>query len=830
MSHALSIPSPVERASVDVACSHCGLSVPAGLIVPQATEQFCCHGCSTAYAVIRGCGLERYYHVREQAAGAAAPVRSTGKRYGEFDDPLFHSLYVKPHDHGGVQIELFLEGVHCAACVWLIERLPMVQPGVAAVRLEPSRSLVRIVWDPQRTPLSQIARTLDSLGYPPHPAREGNARSMRRLDDRRSLIRLGVAGACAGNVMILALGLYAGAFDSMDDQYRHLFRWGSMLISLVSVLWPGSVFFRGAWAAIRTRTPHLDLPIAIGLGAGAIWGTLNTIRGVGEIYFDSLSVLVFALLVGRLIQHRQRRWSADAVELLFSLTPSSARKVEPAGVIEVPVESITSGDLVEVLAGDSFPADGVVETGESSIDQSLLTGESIPVGVHPGEPVSAGAVNLSSPLRVRVSATGEATRVGRLMKTVEEATRRRAPIVRLADRIAAHFVVVMLALSVITAIAWCFINPAMAIDNAAALLIVTCPCALGLATPLAVTVAVGRAARRGILVKGGDVVQSLAGHGTIFLDKTGTLTQGRMSLMHWTGPDELGSMVLALEALSSHPIAAALVRDLPQFCNLNSAAPRPAPTDVHQVLGGGISGTFGNRRLVVGSASFVRAHASNEDARVHEAEASCIHSGWTPILISLDGRIQAVAGVGDPIREDAKETVASLRSAGWNVRILSGDHPAVVGAVAHTLDVPEAAAQGGASPEDKLHAVTQAARSGTVVMVGDGVNDAAALAAATVGMAVRGGAEASLAAADVYFSSPGLAPIVDLINASRRTLTVIRLNLAASIFYNAFAAALAITGTITPLVAAILMPISSLTVLTISFRANTFGRSPARSR
>jgi len=725
------IPSFTGASSrVDVACSHCGLPVPSGLVQESSFEQFCCHGCTAAYQIIRGCGLERYYHVRDQASTSPTSVKATGKRYSEFDDPLFASLYVKGGAEGTASVELYLEGVHCAACVWLVERLPTVVPGVVESRLDLRRALIRITWEPSRVPLSRVARTLDSLGYAPHAAREANARTLRRIDDRRALIRLGVAGACAGNVMLLALSLYSGAFDSMEAQYQQLFRWVSMLISLVSVAWPGSVFFRGAIAAIRTRTAHLDLPIAIGLGAGAVWGVVNTVRGTGEVYFDSLSVLVFALLVGRAIQHRQQRWSADAVELLFSLTPSSVRKVEADDVIEVPIEAIHENDLVEVLAGDSIPADGMIEVGTSSIDQSLLTGESVPVAVSTGALVSAGAVNLSSPIRIRVSATGEATRVGRLMKMVEEGTRRRAPIVRLADRIASRFVVAMLSLAAITAVAWSFIDPSRAIDNAAALLIVTCPCALGLATPLAITVAIGRAARRGILIKGGDAVQVLSGRGTMFLDKTGTLTQGRMSMVRWFGPDGWKSSVASLESESSHPIAQALVRDLGQTVVAKAS-------DVTQVTGGGISGSVGDHALVIGSVSFARGRISREATYIAEAESTCLSQGLTPVLIAVDDCIVAVAGMGDPLREDAVSAVHALSKSGWDIRILSGDHPAVVAAAAHTLGIPTDHAIGGATPEEKLHRVTQAASLGPVAMVGDGVNDAAALAAAPVGIAVR---------------------------------------------------------------------------------------------
>lgn len=809
-------------------CSHCGLSVPAGLIDAASSTQFCCHGCQTAYGIIRGCGLERYYHVRDNAATERNSVSSTGKRYRELDDQLFTSLYCTPLPNGAMEVELFLEGVHCAACVWLVERLPTIVPGCVACRLDPRRSLVHVTWEPAAVPLSRIAHTLDSLGYAPHPARDAGARVVRRLDDRRTLIRLGVAGACAGNVMLLALALYAGVFDSMDAPYLHLFRWTSMLISLVSLAWPGSVFFRGAWAALRAGTPHLDVPIAMGLGIGGIWSVISTIRGEGEIYFDSLSVLVFALLVGRWVQKRQQRWASDSVELLFSLTPTSARLVERDAngvetVRDVSIETLGAASIVEVRAGDSIPADGVVTQGQSSVDESLLSGESRPVEVARGDRVAAGAVNLSEVIRVRVEATGEQTRVGKLMRLVEEGASRRAPIISLADRTGNWFVGIMVFLAACTVGGWLWVDPAhpeRAIGYAAALLIVTCPCGLGLATPLAMTIALGRAAKRGILVKGGDAIERLAKPGQIFLDKTGTLTRGRLALVRWVGGEAVKPMVAALEATSSHPIALALVRDL---SDADSAALKP--TWASQTIGGGIEGEIEGKRVVVGAPAFVLPRCIEGQDWAAACTRELSGEALTPVLVAVDGRVVAAAGLGDPVRADAQDAVVSLRRSGWKVGILSGDHADVVRATARTLGIDDADAHGAVTPEKKVAAIASTERphgNGPVVMVGDGVNDAAALATADVGIAVHGGAEASLAAADVYLNRPGLGTIAELLAGSRRTMRVIHVMFAASIAYNVLAAGLSMFGYINPILAAVIMPASSLTVVALAVRMRSF--------
>lgn len=800
----------------DVACTHCTQPVPRGLLIPGQDKQFCCHGCKSAHEIIHACGLDKYYAIRDADPGNAEPGKTTGRMYAEFDDPTFRALYVKGTPGGVCWAELFLSGVHCAACTWLLERIPRVVPGVLDATLDFRRAMIRVTWRDDQVSLSAIGRTLDSLGYPPHPARDARSRELRRADDRRALVRIAVAGACAGNAMLFALALYAGLFSAMEADHREFFRWMSMVVTIVSLVWPGSVFFKGAWAAIRTRAVHLDIPIALALFAGGLWSAFSTMRGQGDIYFDSLSVLVFLLLVGRFIQQRQQRWSSDAVELLFSLTPTSARKIEGDQIKDVPIEAVSPGDILEVRAGESIPADGIITLGASAVDQALLTGESRPASVQIGDPVHAGSVNISAALRVEVSATGENTRVGRLMRLVEDAARRRAPIVRLADRASGWFVVGMLALSAITFVIWLLRDPTHAVDHAVSLLVVTCPCALGLATPLTLTVALGRAAREGILIKGGDSVQRLDRPGTLFLDKTGTITFGRLTLERWEGQEQAKSLVAALETHSSHPIAQALARDL----GANTELP---VSDVEQTTGGGITGIVNHVRVLVGSPAHVRSQAVKDPDHLWSREAALTAQGLTPVAVAVEGVLVALAGLGDKVRPDAARAIETLKSRGWTVGILSGDHPDLVWSVAEQVGIDQSLARGGLSPEAKLDAVRKAATDANVVMVGDGVNDTAALAAAGVGIAVHGGAEASLATADIYLNRPGLSGIVDVIRGSRRTMAVIRRGLAVSLFYNITAGTLAVLGLMNPIAAAVVMPVSSLTVLVLSFRSRTFG-------
>ncbi len=849
-----------SAAREEVLCAHCHLPVPTGLIETDAEHQFCCHGCKTVFSIIHACHLDRYYAFRDRdladAGQAAEPAKVTGKSYREFDDPTFLDLHASllTNSEFGIQnselrrTAFFLEGTHCAACVWLVEKLPNLLPGVSEARLDLGKSLLTVTWRQEAVALSRIGRMLDSLGYPPHPARSNTARSVRKLDDRRQMIRIGVAGACAGNTMLLAVALYAGMLSTMDPAYRLFFRWLSTAIGIVALAWPGSVFFRGAWAAIKTRTPHLDLPIALALGAGGIAGVYNTITNTGDIYFDSLSVLVFLLLVGRFLQHRQQTLADDSVELLFSLTPMTARRVmgiknselrienderivsgaapvaRKRKLEEVPITALKVADVVEVLAGESVPVDGVVLEGSSSLDESLLTGESRARGISAGDVVHAGTVNLTSAVLVAVRATGEETRVGRLMRLVTQAARSKAPIVLLADRLAGWFLVVVLAIAAVVFFGWFLAGSKYAAEYTVAILIVACPCALGLATPLAVSVAIGRAARRGILIKGGETLERLAKPGLLLLDKTGTLTTGRISVVNWVGDESIKPLVLAIERHSTHPTARAMAEGLTngEWRIENRANGDVQVADVVQCAEGGITGTVDGRAVVMGSRRFVRSRGMEIPGWADEEIGKQLAAGASPVVVAVEGAVRAVAACGDGLRPDAAVTLAELRTLGWRVEILSGDDPAIVQHVAGQLGIPAGDAKGGLLPEQKLVIVQSELQNGPVVMVGDGVNDAAALAAATVGIAVHGGAEASLSAASIYLNRPGLRAIVDCLRASRRTLAVIHRAMAASLAYNTFGVTLAALGLINPLVAAILMPISSLTVLSLAFGAKTF--------
>lgn len=795
----------------EVACDHCGLPVPAGLIDPATAQQFCCQGCRTVYQVVHSSGLEDYYRVRSAVEAPQQAVHVGAQRYDALDDPAFLAKHCQTLAGGQMAVDLRLEGVHCAACMWLVERLPRVAPGVISARMQLRDAVVRVTWDPTQTSLTAVAKALDSIGYPAHPARLTSAAHVNRKSEREQLIRLGVAGACAGNAMLLAVALYAGEFAGIETEFANLFRWLSAAIGMVSLAWPGAVFFRGAWSALRVGAATLDMPIALALATGGIAGLVNVATGIGEIYFDSLSVLVFLLLVGRWLQARRQRWADEAVGLLNSFTPATCRVICNEVVLEATTESLQPGDLVEVLSGDIVPADCVVIDGVSAVDRSLLTGESQPEPTEPDDELFAGTQNIEGTLLARVTSVGQQTRVGRLMDLVQEGVRQKPPLVQFTDRAAGWFVVAVVAVALATFTIWTWSTSlGLAVEHTVALLIVACPCALGLATPLTMAVSIGLAAQRQVLIKDAAVLETLAGTGRVLLDKTGTLTCGRPKLVAWHGPRWLQPVIAHAESRSTHPVAKAVVE---AFGKQSINDPADVPRNISQQHGGGIHATVNNQSLLVGSPRFLSDQLVQMTRDLSSRIVQYEYQGLTTIGVALDGQLEAIVALGDAIHSDSRRAIKELGELGWHVEILSGDAAGVVAHVAEQLGVEPSSAQGGITPEDKLIAVSGARQQQAVVMIGDGVNDAAALAAANVGIAVEGGAEAALAAADVYVAAPGLLPIVQLMKLAKRTKRTVRRNLVIALAYNVLAVSLAACGYITPLLAAILMPISSATVL-----------------
>lgn len=794
-----------------VACAHCSLPVPPRLVEPNG-DSFCCAGCKTVWHALHDAGLHAYYHMVQADAhtiGATAdtkvaqPARVTGRGFEHLDHPDFLARHTVVRD-GVATCRLRIDGIHCGACVWLLESLPGVVPGLVASRVHLGDATIELSRE-AHSPLSAIARGLDRLGYQVAPMDTPAADAARRLI-RRDILQLGVAGAIAVNAMGLAFALYGAHMDGMDASLRTFIQWWSVGLALLSVAWPGRVFFVSALAALRARVPHMDLPVAFGIGAAVIAALIATARGAGSIYAEGVTMLVFLLLVGRFLQRAAQRKAIDRIESASAMLPSTARRLTAAGEEDVFIDALQPGDILLVPPHESVAADGTLISGAALIDRSHLTGESMPVRCERGELVEAGSRCLDAPIRLQVIRAGEHTRAASIERLVHEAATRRAPICAKADAIAGYFLTIVIALAMACTLWW---GPRIgwdaAVERAVALLVVTCPCALGLATPLAVLAGIGGAARRGVLIKGGDILERLGRPGTIILDKTGTLTCGEPRVQSATGSAVAIQLAAALERESIHPLARAVVRFADSF---PSATECREATHCVEHTGEGMTGTVGGQSITVGSAQFLARSSIALDASIAGGDA-----GETAVHIACEGRHAATLRIGDTLRADAAPTIATLRRHGWRVLLASGDTQAAVTGVAASVGIAEHDALSALSPEDKLALVQRPDLPRPVVMVGDGINDLAALAGADCGVAVRDGAQSAARTADACIAGAGVAPLLTLTSAAHRTMRTIHLNLGISLAYNAAGAAAAFVGLVNPIVASILMPLSGLTVL-----------------
>jgi len=817
------------------ACAHCGLAVPLSLVRDHEDEQFCCQGCRQVRALVKEWGFEQYYQLIDRQQTPAAPARVSGRSFEDFDDERQHADATDILDADRRRTRLYLEGVHCAACVWLVEKLPAVLPGVDEVRLNYGSAVADITWRPGRTRLSVIARALDRLGYTPHVHRASRVQEARRVEDRAMLARVGVAAAGAMNLMFVSGALYAGEHSGMASAYEGFFRALSVIIAVPVLGYSARPFFQTALAGLRAGMVHIDLPIAVAIAIAAAASTWNAVSGSGPIWFDSLAMLVAALLGARQLQRGAQRLALERADSLRGVAfLEFARRIDgraaDAAVLEVPLAALLPGDLVEVRSGELIPVDGVVVAGVSSLDNAVLTGEAVPLPVVEGDAVNAGATNLGARLIVRVDATGARTRVGALLALVQDATARRPAVLQTTDVLARRFVFVLLAVAAATlVVTWSLLGPDAAFARVVALLVVSCPCALGLAVPLAMSVALMRAARAGIFIKNPDALERLRHVDTVLLDKTGTLTEGHARIASWHGDALVRELAGALEAQSAHVVARAFT----------TSPIRPlyavrSVTEVVEAPGQGIAGVVDGHLVRVGNRGFIESAGTAISIHIEGAAWSMVGQGLSPVFVSVDGKIAGVAGIGDTLRADSMATVAALQQRGLRVRILSGDHAEIVARVAAQLGIAPGDAIGGLTPEGKRDMVaglvTGPGRAGAVMMVGDGVNDAAALALADVGIAVDGGLGATIVAADIVLTREGVAPLLDVLDGAHRLRGVIRRNLAFSLLYNIGASSLALAGLVGPLLAAVLMPVSSLTVVLSSALTRTFvvSRAPQR--
>ncbi len=813
----------------DQPCYHCGLPLQAGVDLSVEIDgrprPMCCAGCQAVAHAIVGNGLADYYRHRD--ALPESPREALPQVLGDlalFDLPDVQKNFVRraegPAGEHEQEAALILEGITCAACVWLNEAHVGRQPGVTAVDINYTTRRARVRWDERVTKLSAILEAIAAIGYRAHPYDIGRSEELARKERKAALWRLFVAGFGMMQVMMYAIPVYLADGDMTPD-IEQLMRWASLVLTLPVMLYSAAPFFTSAWRDLRLRRVGMDVPVALGVGAAfaaSVWATLSA---AGEVYFDSVTMFVFFLLSGRYLEMMARQKAARSVETMARAIPAFATRLLgwPATGVDaaeehIAVAELRAGDAVRIRPGETVPADGCVLDGESAADESLLTGESRPVRKLAGDALIGGSVNTASPLVMRVERVGEATRVAAIQRLMERAAAEKPHLVEIAERVAGRFIIALLVLAVATALAWWSIDPARALWIFVAVLVVSCPCALSLATPAALTVATGALAARGVLVTRGHAIEALARADRFVFDKTGTLTTGRMALVATVALRGDAAYALALAAAlergSEHPIARALA--------VGGVEAGPAAAievaGLRATTGAGVEGMIEGSVWRLGRPEFVGAlHALPVPLEVQ----ATVGAGDTVIALGDADGWQAFFRLSDGLRPEASAMAGELTAAGIKLSIFSGDLPAAAARVGAALGISDA--RGGLSPEDKHAALKALQEAGeTVAMVGDGVNDAPVLAQAQVSIAMGGGADLARANADVVLLGNDLQGLPQGLALARRTLRIVKQNLLWAFAYNFLAIPLAMAGWVTPWMAGIGMSASSLLVVLNALR------------
>jgi P-type Cu2+ transporter len=813
------------KAATAAECFHCGLSLPPqacwSVVIDQLAQPMCCPGCAAvAQAIVDTSGSE-YYRTRTSYSASVEQSSLVPPQLQLYDSAEAGAEF----DTDGITCEatLSIEGIRCAACVWLIERRLQGLAGVQSAHLNVATERLQVRWSKAECKPSDILAAVREIGYAAYPYDPVRHGEQLRRSSRTLGRQLFVAGLSMMQVMMYAVPVYLAHDGTMDADMESLMRWASLLLTLPALLYSAQPFFRSAWRDLRNRTLGMDVPVVLGISAAFISSLVATWRGHGEVYFDSVTMFIFLLLCSRYLELLARRRAASTLERLQHALPASASLL--AGYPSerqaqlVPVAQLRAGDAILVKPGEAIAADGVIIEGETSIDASLLTGESRPLPKSPGDGVPGGALNAGQAIVLRVTQAARDSTLSALLKLVERAGQSKPQLALWADKVAAWFVAALLLFAVVVFGLWQWLDASRAWPIAIAVLVVSCPCALSLATPSALAAATDRLLRQGVLVVQPHVLETLYRATHVVFDKTGTLTVGMPVVRHvetFGGVDVERSLALAaaLEASSAHPLAQALIAAAPSDGQLQAS-------DIFSSSGKGLAGVIDGVQYRIGNAAFV-AELSGHAPSLPASETSSVYLGNA-------GGWLARFELADAVRPDARAVVDHFRAAGKQIVLLSGDEQGVTQRIADELGI--AHAYGAHLPEQKLAYVQQLQRNGAVVaMVGDGINDAAVLRAADVSFAMGSGAALAQAQADTVLLSGRLSLIWEVARTASRTMAVVRQNLAWATVYNAVAIPAAALGLLNPWLSSVGMSLSSALVVINALRLRRVPRGAQQQK
>ncbi|WP_458734966.1 heavy metal translocating P-type ATPase [Zobellella taiwanensis] len=783
-------------------CFHCGEPLPLdaafSATLDGESRQFCCPGCRAVAETIIACGLGSYYQHRTGTAPRAEALPDELQRLQHYDLDEIQQDFVQVREQDIREVQLSIGGLSCAACAWLIERHLSQVPGVVQIQVNTTTERARLRWHGRQTRLSTLLAAFTHIGYQARPFLPHQHEQAYNREVKSYLLRLGVAGIASMQVMMVGFALYEDLFPDIDGELVQYFRWISLWLSVPVMAYSALPFYRNAWRGVRNRALNMDLPVSLAMVFAFVASVYATVTATGEVYYECVSMFAFLLLTGRFLEMRAKRKASETTANLTHHIPLLARLETAGGEQEVAARTLLPGQVVRVSPGTVIPADGHILEGRTSVDESMLTGEHLPVTRGPGEAVFAGTTNVESPLRLRVSRALADARVSEILRAQDDALADKPRVAILADQLSRYFVAALLLATLGTWLIWLQLDPDKAFWVMLSVLVATCPCALSLATPTALTVATSRLTRSGVLVRRAHVLDTLPKASRMVFDKTGTLTQGRVAL---TATESLGNLTpeqalaiaAALEAGSEHPIARAFV----PFQDTAMVV-----TGRENRVGRGVSGLIDGRRWRLGSGRWLNPDATDPGLCVYLAD---------------DAGLQARFLLEDPLREDAALLVRRCRELGLATTLLTGDGSGQADQVADSLGVDELVKN--ADPDDKLAYLRRRDAAGDIcLMVGDGINDAPVLAGAHASFAMAGGTDIAKNSADAILLGDDLQRLLTARHIAVRCRRVIKQNFSWALGYNLVILPLAATGHVSPWFAMLGMSASSLVVMSNSLR------------
>ena len=811
-------------------CYHCHQEIRGTIhfhaLIDNQQQPMCCPGCQAVATAIVSGGLANYYSYRTAPAiQVEIEANQSGdlelqKHYQLYDSDDINQSFIAAIDSHKSEARFLLEGITCSACVWLLEHHLSRLAGVESATINLGQHTAIIVYNPTRVKVSELMLAVAKIGYKAHPWRQDKQEALQDKENRQFIRRLAVAGIGAMQVMMYAIALYTGA----EDGYRDLMRITSALLTTPVVFYAAQPFFFGAWRSLKNRHLSMDVSVAIAIGGAYIASLWSTWQGGGEVYFDSVSMFTFFLLLGRYLELRARYRTTCTTRNLNSLLPEFCLRIQTKNKLEPTVPSaLKIGDKVRILPGDSIPADGIIFSGQSFIDESVLTGEHLPVARTIGDTVIAGTINTKNTIEIEVVRTGQNTYLSAINRLVQKAMASKPDIVKVSDRIAGWFIGAVLLTSAIVYWYWSHYQPEYAFEIVLSVLVATCPCALSLATPTALTTVIGYLQSYGFLISRSHVLEGLNQVTHVVFDKTGTLTKGELRLKSILPlntdkeENELLAIAVALESYSEHPIASAFATaNLPS--NQPFELPANAISSVVNVTGRGLEGVYQTQVWRIGRADYACSQRAPEPP-----DSDC---SW--LLLSADNQPQAWFGVDDTIRKEAKPTITALTQLGLHVELLSGDLPSVTERIGKQVGIEHC--HGGAEPEHKLAHISRLQANGAkVLMVGDGINDIPVLAAADISIAMSNASELARTHADALLLSDNLQHLIYSLKKARQTRRIIHQNISWALVYNLLVLPIAACGLLAPWMAAIGMSASSLIVVGNAMRLSYHSTSQQAS-